>query len=531
MVNLEDLDIIALDENGELGSAALTALSSAGLARVGHSHSIDQVGGLDDALSARALLEAGLPAGGAPGQVLSKAASADFAVRWSDLPPAGAPGAEPVGGTVVGSPVTLDASWMVPADAPDSRAAIQAALDAAVNGGERSYWAFLEMAGGYVKVAPGTYRISAPSNGMPSLVIPRGVTFDFSQANLVFDYPSAPTTSWAAVLFKSQSGLVLGRMKTRGQAPDSAHVYDAVRLWHTDNYNRLTGGPHAKIQSFQGAAFRGLGSYVSWIENVRVSFTSHGVVHGESNGLVPDGSAPYDWPTAGVGGEAVGAARRPTDLWVKDVQFDNTRGDVFVVGAVGSRENPNGLKGSVASDPTTQVTGGNLHLDTVLVEGTPARVIRAKDLSQVIVNDLHIEEAGATGGPILDIDVVYGQVVFTNTRINTSMSRPVTNLAGAQTTAKPSRLFSLGVCRQFRFDGLYLQNSGSDMVFAVESWGGAWSAMKYRVAGLALDPANTGHLDPGNMLTSWDEQNTVTNAAPAVTFVEDPAGSGVYRMV
>ena len=434
----------------------------------------------------------------------------------------------------LGQRLELDATTGAPVEPlVDSRVEIQSALDAAAHGGERAYWSFLEQTGGYVRLDAGTYYISARSDGMPSLQIPRGVTFDFGAANLIFEYPAAPTTNWSAILFKSQSGLVLGRMKTRGSAPDSAHVYDAVRLWHTDNYNRVTGTPHSKITSFQGAVARSLGAYVSWLENFRAGFCSHGVIHGEANGLVPAGTAPYDWPTNGVGTEAVGATRRPTDLWVKNAQFDGIRGDVFVIGAVGSEANPNGIKGAHASDPTDTVTGGNLHLDSVLVEGTPARVIRARHLSQLIVNDLHLEEVGETSGPIFDIDVVYGQAVFTNIRFNTSMARPVQNLAGQSTTAKPSLLFSLGYARQFRFDGLYLQNGGSDMTFAVESWDGAWVDLKYRVEGLAHDPANVGHLLPGAMLRATDESNIVTNALPstggAVSFVESPPGSGLYE--
>jgi len=434
-----------------------------------------------------------------------------------------------------GAALALDATTGAPVEPlVDSRAEIQAALNAAVNGGERAYWSFLEQTGGHVRLNAGTYYISARPDGMPSLQIPRGVTFDFGAANLIFDYPAAPTTNWSAILFKSQSGLVLGRMKTRGTAPDAAHVYDAVRLWHTDNYNRITGTPHSKIASFRGATFRAFGAYVSWLENFRASFCSHGVIHGEANGLVPAGTAPYDWPTNGVGTEAVGAARRPTDLWVKNAQFDGIRGDVFVIGAVGSKENPNGIKGAHASDPTDTVTGGNLHLDSVLVEGTPARVIRARHLSQLIVNDLHIEEVGETNGPVFDIDVVYGQVVFTSSRFNTSMARPVQNLAGQSTTAKPTRLFSLGYAKQFRFDGLYLQNGGGDITFAVESWDGAWVDLKYRVEGLAHDPANVGRLLPGTMLSSIDEPNIITNALTstggAVSIVESPPGSGFYEI-
>ncbi len=241
-------------------------------------------------------------------------------------------------------------------------------------------------------------------------------------------------------------------MSTFGNAPDSAHVYDAIRVWHTDNYNRITGAPHAKISSFRGAVIRTLGAYVVWAENFRAAFCSHGIIHGEANGLVPAGIAPYDWPTSGVGGEAVGPARRPTDLWVKNAQFDGIRGNVFVVGAVGSVDNPNGIKGDAPTDPTDTVTGGNLHLDTVLVEGCPARVIRARHLSQIITRDLHIEEVGPSNGPIFDFDTVYGVISMRDTRFNTSMQRSVQKLDGTTTKATPNRMFSLGFCRQFIVD-------------------------------------------------------------------------------
>ena len=80
--------LIGVDDQGNLGAQATAAIAQAGFASAGHTHQISGVEGLDDALSARALASAGLPPGGAPGQVLSKAASTDYAARWIDPPTA-----------------------------------------------------------------------------------------------------------------------------------------------------------------------------------------------------------------------------------------------------------------------------------------------------------------------------------------------------------------------------------------------------------------------------------------------------------
>lgn len=402
--------------------------------------------------------------------------------------------------------VALDASYQVPSGAPDSRAIIQAALDAAANGSTRSYWSILELNSGTVVLKPGLYRISAPADGSPSLVVPRGVELRTDQAKLVFDYPAAPTTNWCGVLLHSHAGLTVGGFKTRGTAPDAAHVYDAVRSYMQDNRNVVQGvGGAGIIAGFQGAGYRSLGSYVVWLQNLRFAFCSHGIVHGHSGGLVTDGVGAYAVPSGHS--ENVSATRRPTDMWVQNVNLESIRGNNIVVGSPGTKELPNSVTGAADS-----VTGGNLHLEHVIAEGSPARFLRARELSEIIFDDVHLEEVGAPGGSMIDLDVIYGFIRVSSMRINTSQQRAVKDLAGASVVSNPNKIWQLGSYQQFIHDALYFQNSGSDMAFSgAESWAGAWTGAVRDIRGIAPDKANTGKLLGAPMLPSDNFTGHATN--------------------
>lgn len=384
-------------------------------------------------------------------------------------------------------PVIFTVAKEIAENSPDARADLQAALNAAANGDDASYWSFLRFYAGTVHVAPGVYRISAPADGQPSIVVPRGVNLDFSDATLVFEYPSNMTTLWCGILQHSQAGVRVGNMVTKGTAPSNAHVYDAIRIYHGDNGQQVHGVPGSTISNFQGAAVRGLGTYVTRLQNIRVSFCSHGLVHGHSSGLVTDGTAPYTLP-AGSFGQASGAARRPTDMWVQNVIFDSTKGDVIVVGAVGSADKPNEVQ-----DDADQITGGNLYLEHVLIEGTPARAVVARELSQIVLDDVHLEEVGAPGGAMFDTDVVYGNIVAGPLRINITGQRDVTNLSGVTTRATPLGIFQADGFQSFKCHDVYLRNDLGELWFSgPEPWAGAWGEVS--VERVVLDQGSTGTL-------------------------------------
>lgn len=378
---------------------------------------------------------------------------------------------------------TLTSTFEVAAGSPDIRPDLQAALTAAAHGSDQGYWGVLRRLGTRVTIPPGVYRVTAPADGSPSIVVPRGVSLDFSGATLVFEYPKA-TTNWSGILVHSQATLTLGTMKTTGTGPDKADVYDAIRVYHGDNGNTITGP--GVISDFQGAAVRLLGSYVTRISGVRAEFCSHGIIHGHSSGLVTDGQGAYSIPTDG--GQAVGAARRPTDLWVEDCMFDGTRGDVIVVGAVGSKDKPNSLDWE-----NKEVTGGNLYCTHVLIEGTPARAVWARALSQLVLSDFHMEEVGAPGGTMIDTDVVYGNVLTGPMRINVTGQRDVTGLDRKTTRVSPAAIFNTGGFGSFSCHDVYLRNDLGDLAFSLpEPSEGAWGDA--RVENVRLDAGSTGRL-------------------------------------
>ncbi|MDO5619256.1 spherulation-specific family 4 protein [Kocuria sp.] len=409
---------------------------------------------------------------------------------------------------IIGTPVTLDSAFAVPSSAPDSREIIQEALDGVVNGARRSYWSILEVNGGTVVLKPGIYRVSAPADGGPSLVVPRGVEFRTDQATLVFDYPATPTTNWCGVLLHSHAGLTVGKFKTRGSAPDAAHVYDAIRSYMQDNRNVVHGiGGAGIISNFRGAGYRGLGSYVVWLQNLRIAFCSHGIVHGHSGGLVTDGQGAYALPAGST--ENVSASRRPTDMWVQNVNLDNIKGNNIVVGSPGTVAAPNTVVSGADS-----VTGGNLHLEHVIAEGSPARFLRARELSEIVFDDVHLEELGAPKGPMIDLDVIFGFIKVSSMRINTSQSRSVTALDGTRTVSTPNRIWQLGSFGQFIHDALYFQNSSSAPIAfsGTESWPAAWSNAKWDIRGIRTDAANIGSLTGPPLLPSDNFNERATNS-------------------
>lgn len=410
----------------------------------------------------------------------------------------------------------------VSASSADIRQDLQAALDAAANGTSGDYWGFLTRVGQTVVLAPGVYRVSARSDGMPSIVVPRGVTLDFSGCTLAFEYPAAATTNWSGILAHSRAGLVIGKMLPRGTAPDAAHVYDAVRAYQSDNGNHYRGTVGASVSGFQGAGFRLLGCYVTHITDVEVAFCSHGIIHGHSSGLVPDGTAPYAVPA--VTGQTVGASRRPTDLFVDTVEFTGIKGDVIVNGAVGSKEIPNALDWSNKS-----VTGGNLYLSDVVFEDTAARAIWARELSQVSLRNVHLEEIGAPQGSMIDLDVVYGNVTFQGIRINISGGRDTRNLAGEITRATPAGLFQLGGFQSLSVADMYLRNDLGDLYFSgPEPWEGAWGERSR--SGIAVDLGSTGALLDSGLFPGGDWPGTYSSSAAGTVAIEAGPGISVDRL-
>lgn len=418
---------------------------------------------------------------------------------------------------------TLDTNLQVTPASPDIRADLQAALNAAANGSDVKYWDFLTQAGTTVTVAPGIYRVSA--NGtMPSIVVPRGVTLNFAGATLAFQYPTTATTRWSGILLHSRAGLVLGKMLPTGTAPDSAHVYDGVRAYHTDNENWYTGGGgSATIANFQGAGFRFLGCYVVRISDLEITSCSHAIIHGHSSGLVPDGTAPYAVPTPTD--QVTGATRRPTDLFVTNVAISGIRGDAIVDGAVGSATQPNELDWSKKN-----VTGGNLYVRDVIFENIPSRAIAVRAVTQVSLTNVHMEEVGYPDGSMIDWDVVSCNVIVRGIRINLSGTRKLRNLAGAEAYATPSRIFAAGGFGTLVIEDVGVYNEGRDILLAGdEPWSGAWRT-KPDIARIAPDGtgkivdgalwklARTSTSEPAQWYGTQEQYDAISPKSPTTTY-------------
>lgn len=387
----------------------------------------------------------------------------------------------------------------------DARAAIQAALDAAATS-SASYWSFLQPGAKTVVLPPGIHRISAPSDGNPSLVVPRGVSLRADYAELVFELPKTPTTKWAGILLHSKSALTFWRITASGSAPDAGHCYDAIRSYMQDNGNAVKGSAGAIIRGFPGAAYRGLGSYVVWLQDFGISYCSHAIVHGHSSGLVENGVYPYVTPTES-NTEVVDHRRRPTDMWLQNLNISGVYGTAIVIGSAGGATKYN----QVAD--TSGFTGGNLHVSHVVVEDVPAKVIEARELSQMLINDLHIEESGPPSGPMIDLNTIYGLTKVEGLRLNLSRLRATRNLAGERVYADPSCIFRVQNTQRFNLNGMYAYLYGEKNLAFSEHPNPSRDAtfLKYRVSSIATDPSNKARLTAGNMLKRDNGSGVSTN--------------------
>lgn len=139
-------------------------------------------------------------------------------------------------------------------------------------------------------------------------------------------------------------------------------------------------------------------------------------------------------------------------------------------GAVGSATQPNELDWS-----KTGITGGNLYLRDVIFENIPARAVAVRAVTQVTLDNVHMEEVGYPDGSMIDWDVVYCNVIIKGIRINISGTRPLINLAGATTYATPTRIFSAGGYGTAVIEDVGVYNDGRDLLLAGdEPWSGAW---------------------------------------------------------
>lgn len=219
----------------------------------------------------------------------------------------------------------------------DSRAAIQAALNAASQRLGTNWYSYLQRRAVKVVLPPGHYLISAPADG-PSLDVPEGVELDTSAATLYFDYPSTASGHWCGIQLNQGASLRVGTIAPSGRnfAPDSNRWYDGVRSVASDNFQTfITGNGTSEIRGFQGASVRLIGSWITHLEGIRFTSDLGVVLSCLRTGNVYGLAIPADM--------ASGANRTPTDIYITDCYFNENR--------------YGGIIGPISGDGSTNVGG------------------------------------------------------------------------------------------------------------------------------------------------------------------------------
>lgn len=371
----------------------------------------------------------------------------------------------------------------------DSRAAIQAALNAASDVTDTTYYGYLSRRSTTVRLSPGTYIITAPSDGTASLKVPAGVLFDTSDALILFDYPAAATKKWCGIEVHQYGQLKIGKLTTSGRvaAPDTALVYDGVRLVHTDNNTRVIGYADSEIRGFHGAQIRGVGAWISYIKGIR--FYS-----GKLGYVASNGSEGNDYGYAIASG---GATRRvQTDLRFEDCQFINEGEGGFLGTTRGTSPDVNAADNSDS--------GLTLSFIGCVFESIGTYALHITNAFTVTIIDCGIEECGKGDGMIwLDNVRTFNAI---GTRINLA-GRTVPGPNGTTNRPYPSTVFKVTSVQNFTVDGMYCHNSWNASLTLADNT----ATVGYRVSGILSDSYDfaTGPMYQGKGTLSirgrWDQ--------------------------
>jgi hypothetical protein len=321
----------------------------------------------------------------------------------------------------------------------DNRAAIQAALTAASDMNDATYYGYLTRRSTTVKLAAGHYWISAPADGLPSLTVPAGVTFDCSDATLYCDYPAAPTLQWSAIKMEQYAQLHIGRLVNSGKvgAPDALNVYDGVRMVLTDNHSKVTGYKDSEINAFQGAGVRGIGAWITYVRGVRITGNRYGVVASHFG----DG---FTYTMPGKTLAELQNLRFATDLWIDDCIIVNCRNGGVRAGVGGDAADINAVE--------FLTYGGVVSLLNSTIENIATYAVSVSNARAFNIDSCHIEECGAGDG-VLRIDTV-GVATIKNLSYNLA-GRTITKPDGTSGTAFPTDMLLLTNTKSLSLDGLY----------------------------------------------------------------------------
>ncbi|WP_344019757.1 hypothetical protein [Pseudonocardia kongjuensis] len=322
-----------------------------------------------------------------------------------------------------------------PGTGTDSRAGIQAALDAASDLSGTGYFDYVTRRSTTVTLAPGQYLISAPDDDA-SLVVPPGVVLDAAAATLYFDYPSTARASWCGIRVGQAGQLRLGKLypSDRSDPPDREPVYDAVRLVQTDDNSRVIGYGDSVIGGWQGAAIRGVGAWLVYVQGLRIADNAYGYVASTTG----DGTLGYE--VTQVGRQDV---RNHADLRIQDCYFVNlTHGGI--VGSVG------GTAGAlVAADHES--LNFTVSLSGCAFENIPGYALELTSAMVVATWDCAFEDVGAAGRGMIRLDNCRS-ASFASTRVNLAAvgdsGRPV-----------PRWLFEVATTESLVVDGMHVFNA------------------------------------------------------------------------
>lgn len=322
-----------------------------------------------------------------------------------------------------------------PGEGSDSREGIQAALDAASDVVGSGYYDYITRRSTTVRLAPGHYVVGAPADGA-SLVIPPGVLLDATDATLYFDYPATPRATWCGIEVGQYGQLRIGKVYPSGRtrAPDAEPVYDAVRLVQTDDNSHVIGYGDSEIRGWQGAAIRGVGAWLVYVQGLRIADNVYGYVASRTG----DGTLGYTVEQVGHSPQ-----RNHADLRIQDCYFVNlTRG---------------GIVGAVTGDAGGLLTPDHESLNfTIGLSGCAFERIAgyALDITSAMVVaawDCAFEEVGAGGRAMIRLDNCRA-ASFGGIRVN---------LAGAPGEVRPvpQHIFEVGTTEGLVVDGMHVFNS------------------------------------------------------------------------
>lgn len=359
--------------------------------------------------------------------------------------------------SLVGRPKGLSRNYSgrkgTPGAGANDQPTLQEALADAVDLTGGDYYNYLTRRSDSVKLPPGSYVISPPAGGGPSLKV-IAQYLDASDATIFIDLPAGEDPNWCGIYVGSHGQLRLGKLynSNRVAAPTSKLIYDAVRVVGTDGGSKVSGYADSEIWGFgTGAAVRLVGAYMTHVRGLRITDNALAVVGG-AMGTAFD----YKYPN----GSTIPVDRRLTDTWLEDLIIVNHKYGNVVLGAQNDEADPNALG-------LTPEMGSIQSLRNVIIENSPARAVDVRGASLVNLDGVQTENVGNAGGSVMRFDST--RVVNISALRWNNAGTPVPAVGGGTTTVAPARYFQVNSIQSFNLDGFYSYNSHDPAVQFINS--------------------------------------------------------------